>query len=156
MREAGAVLEALRERNRASAAACHTARMHEALLADCTALEKVALKCERLEQEAEAAKGAEAQANDATRAMGEKLELELSKSADFEEAVRKLTASEASLKAENEALIVRLTEQLQIRAMAMDSEREEHEQRLQVAAADSASGEEPGQPEEPEQSSRLM
>ena len=148
------VLEALRERNRASAAACHMARMHEALITDCSALDKIALKCERLEQEAAAAHGAEAQANEATCAMGEKLQLALSKLADLEESVRKLTASEASLKAENEALIVRLTEQLQIRAMAMDSEREEHEQRLQQVA-DTTPADTPAS-KEPEQSSRLM
>lgn len=124
------VLQLLRERNKAMAACCATTRMHETLLADCTALEKVALKCERLEQEAEAAKGAEAEAIEATRAMGKKLEEALSKAADLEHSLRSVTASEAGLKNENEMLITRLTQQLQMQASAMDSEREEHEQRL--------------------------
>lgn len=124
------VMQLLRERNQAMAACCTTARMHEALLADCTALEKVALKCERLEQEAEAAKGAEVEAIEATRAMGKKLEEALSKAADLEHNLRSVTASEAALKNENEMLITRLTQQLQMQASAMDSEREQHEQRL--------------------------
>ena len=124
------VLQLLRERNKAMAACCSTTRMHETLLADCTALDKVALKCERLEQEAEAAKGLEAEAIEAARAMGKKLEEALSKAADLEHSLRSVTASEAALKNENEMLIARLTQQLQMQASAMDSEREQHEQRL--------------------------
>ena len=52
------VLTALHERNRASAAACCTARMHETLLQDYNALEKTAMQCERLQQEADTANAA--------------------------------------------------------------------------------------------------
>ena len=135
------VLTALHERNRASAAACCTARMHETLLQDYNALEKTAMQCERLQQEADTANAAAVKAAEATHTMGQRLEEALARAADLDSQLKQVTASEAALKAENEALILRLTEQLQIRAQAMDSELEEHEhQRISSEVAAAAAG----------------
>lgn len=129
------VIELLRQRNARAAAALEATRGYQALLRDCTALEAQARTCDRLQHEALAAKAAEAQAAEAAKQMGEKLEAVGSNTADLEHTIAKLTASEAALKSENERLLVRLTEQLQMQALAMDSEREQHEQRLEAVAA---------------------
>ena len=133
------VLSALQSRNRASAAACHLAREQEKLLAECTALESVARTCERLQHEATAAKAAEAEASDAARLVGEKLAEAQTKAADLEHALQQSTAREQTLRKENETLLTKLTEQLQVRAMAMDTEREQFEAEAAAAAA-AASG----------------
>ena len=124
------VLALLRERNRVNAAACKMARMQESMISDCQALDQIRLACERLEQESETAKGAEAQAIEATRAMSDKLQEALAKAADLEDRLKHAEKREDKLKDENEKLFTKLTELLHMRASAMDSEREEHEQRL--------------------------
>ena len=124
-----AVLAALRIRNRMGAAACALARDYEALNAECTTLDGVARQCERLQQEATVAKAAELQAATAAQQMGEKLAEAQAKTADLEHALQQTTARGAELKRENETLLVRLTEQLQMRALAMDDEVEQFEQK---------------------------
>lgn len=125
------VLAALRKRNAASAAACTLARSHEALLAEVSVLDATARTCERLEQEATVAKAAEAQAADAAQLMGDKLAEAQAKAAELEHSLQQTTAREEALRKENETLLTRLTEHLQMRAEAMDTEREEFEARAE-------------------------
>ena len=129
------MLEALRARNRAGAAACTLARAHEAVLTDVTMLEATALMCERLQQEAAVAKAAEAQAAEAAQLVGEKLAEAQAKAADLEHNLQQSTSREASLQKENETLLARLTELLQMRAMDMDTEREQFEEERERAEA---------------------
>lgn len=133
-----AVLEALRARNRSGAAACALARAHEAILAECTALELTARSCERLQQEAAVANAAEAQAASAAQQMGEKLAEAQAKVAELEHSLQQSVAREAAVRRENETLLARLTEQLQMRAMAMDTEVEQFERKLEAEAAAAA------------------
>ena len=125
----GEVLAALRIRNRMGAAACTLARAHEVIVSDCTTLEAIARQCECLQQEATAAKAAEMQANDAAQQMGEKLAEAQAKAADLEHNLQNSTSREEALRKDNETLLVRLTEQLQMRALAMDDEVEQFEQK---------------------------
>ena len=64
---------------------------------------------------------------DAAQQMGEKLAEAQAKAADLEHSLQQSTAREAALRKENESLITKLTELLQMRAQAMDTEREEFE-----------------------------
>ena len=130
------VLALLRSRNRAAAPSLALARAHELLLAECTALEATSRTCERLQREAMAAKAAEAQAADAAQLVGDKLADAQARVAELEHDLQQMTAREAETHKENETLLARLTEQLQMRAMAMDTEREEFE--AAAAAASSA------------------
>jgi chromosome segregation ATPase len=118
--EAVAILAALQARNRANAPACFLARAQETLLAEATALDATARTCERLQQEAAAAKAAEAQAADAARLMGDKLAEAQAKAADLEHALQQATARESALRAENETLLARLTEQARCRRTKSD------------------------------------
>lgn len=122
-------MAALAARNRAGLAACRAARMYEALLTDCDVLDGQVRVCERLQMEALAAKGAEKQAQEATQEMGAKLKEALANTADLEHQLREALTREAAVKAENETLLVRLTQQLQMQAEQMDAEVERSEQR---------------------------
>ena len=128
------MLNALRARNFAATAACTLARAHEVLLAEANVLDATARTCERLQQEATVAKAAEAQAADAAQLMGDKLAEAQAKAADLEHTLQQTTAREAELRKENETLLLRLTEQLSLRAQAMDSEREQFEAQVAQAA----------------------
>ena len=133
-----AMLARLNARNAINAPSLTLARMNEELLTEATVLDKENLErlkdlaiagkeIEKLQAEKAAATTAEEQAKDAARQMGEKLAEAQAKSADLEHLLQQATAREAALKAENETLLAKYMEQLQLRAAAMDGEIEQFE-----------------------------
>ena len=121
------ILLALRERNRAGAAACKLARSGQGLLAECNRLDAVERSAERRNDEAIAAKGAEARAEDATRAMAAKLEEAMARIGELEHELQAVKAERDELRNDNVGLLQRLTDKLLQDAEQQNSEVERFE-----------------------------
>ena len=133
-----AMMARLNARNATNAPSLVLARMNEELLTEVNALDKenherskdlaiAGTEIGKLQAEKAAAAAAEAEAKEAARQMGEKLAEAQAKSADLKHSLQQATAREAALKKENETLLAKYMEALQLQAAAMDGEIEQFE-----------------------------
>jgi hypothetical protein len=104
-------------------------REHIELLQD--QLEKSKSEAAQNLSAASTAIASEAATSEAARLMADKLAETQAKVADLEHTVKQLTAREQILQDENARLLARLTANLEVQAMAMDSEVEQHARQAQ-------------------------
>ena len=98
-------------------------------------LEKSKTEAAQSAREAAEATAINASTSEAAQLVGQKLADAQAEVAELEQKVRRLETSEAALRAENERLMGRLTQQLQAEARVMDSELERHEARIALQQA---------------------
>lgn len=117
-----AVMAAIHERNRNAAAAMQLAMAHEELNKECSRLDAVERGLERMQNEALAAKAAEARAEDAARAMSDKLAEAMAKIGELEYELQSTKAERDALVKDNDGLLNRLTDKLLLDAEVQNSE----------------------------------